>query len=80
MDSRRRFDSDGLGVKELDIEQHAHDTSYLNNRVVESLSWNDISVTVRERETKKPKKILDGIRGYVAAGERSSQHRIEDYC
>jgi hypothetical protein len=56
-------------IIEVDIEQYAHDTSYLNNNVVQSLAWKDVTVTVPDRETKLPKEILGGVNGYVAAGK-----------
>jgi hypothetical protein len=54
---------------EIDIEQCAQDTSYLNNSVVQSLAWSDVTVTVSDRETKLPKQILSAVSGYVAAGK-----------
>ena len=62
-----------IELKEGDIESQAHDTSYLDNRIVKSLAWSDVSVTVRDRETQKPKKILSGVSGHVVAGEASSE-------
>jgi ABC-type multidrug transport system ATPase subunit len=55
--------------KMLDVERQTHDTSYLANEVVKSLSWSDVSVTVRDRDTKKPKQILQHVNGAVEAGE-----------
>lgn len=62
-------DPDWPAIKKIDVERHAHDTSYLDNRDVKCLSWNDVSVTVHDRETKKPRRILSGISGHVVAGE-----------
>ncbi|KAH8650051.1 P-loop containing nucleoside triphosphate hydrolase protein [Xylariales sp. PMI_506] len=62
-------DADYNSSKELDPEQQAHDTSYLSNSIVSSLTWSDITVTVRDRETKGSKKILTDISGHAAAGE-----------
>ena len=81
MDSKGQLDSGWAGVKETDVERHAHDTSYLNNRLLKSLSWNDVSVTVRDRGTKKPRKVLSWISGHVVAGElfskRSSRAAVD---
>jgi hypothetical protein len=64
---------------EVDIEQCAHDTSYLNNSVVQSLAWSDVTVTVSDRETKLPKQILSAVSGYVAAGKsHASCFQIQD--
>lgn len=61
-----------MAVKELDVEREAaHDTSYLENRVVKSLSWSDVSVTVKDRETQRPKKILSDVSGHAVAGMES---------
>jgi hypothetical protein len=57
---------------EVDIEQYAHDTSYLSNNIVQNLSWSNITVTVPERESKIPMEILTAVSGYVAAGKSSS--------
>jgi len=56
-------------IIEVDIEQCAHDTSYLNNSVVQNLAWSDVTVTVPDRETKLPKQILSAVSGYVVAGK-----------
>jgi hypothetical protein len=66
-----------MELKEADIERQAHDTSYLDNSVVKSLAWSDVSVTVRDRETQKPKKILGDVSGHVAAGENSLELNSE---
>jgi hypothetical protein len=64
---------------EVDIEQCAHDTSYLNNSVVQNLAWSDVTVTVPDRETKLPKQILSAVGGYVAAGKsHASCFRIQN--
>ena len=73
MSSKVLPDSDSIGLKETDVERQAHDTSYLDNSVVKSLAWSDVNITVRDRETKKPKRILSDVSGYVVAGEISSK-------
>jgi hypothetical protein len=63
-------ESPDVAAKEVaDIESRAHDTSYLNNSIVKNLAWNNVNVTVKDRQTKKPKKLLSDINGYVEAGE-----------
>jgi hypothetical protein len=57
-------------IIDVDIEQSAHDTSYLNNSVVQNLAWSDVTVTAPDRETKLPKEILSDVNGIVAAGRR----------
>jgi hypothetical protein len=67
MESPPKLES--LPISEVDIERCAHDTSYLNNSVVQSLAWSNVTVTVPDRETKLPKEILSAVNGYVAAGK-----------
>ncbi|KAG5288784.1 ABC transporter [Histoplasma capsulatum G186AR] len=46
-------------------EQHA----FLMNETVHSFSWKGVSVTVKDRETKKPKAILENSNGHANPGE-----------
>jgi hypothetical protein len=55
----------------LDAEKNAGEYSQLINTSVQSFSWKDVTVTVKERNTKQPKDILHGINGFVKAGEQS---------
>ena len=41
----------------------------LVNATVNLLSWDGITVTVRDRETKQPKLLLDHVGGHVNAGK-----------
>ncbi|KAF2870169.1 ATP-binding cassette transporter-like protein [Massariosphaeria phaeospora] len=53
-----------------DVEKEAHfDYAHLSNNVVQDFSWENITVTVKDRETKQPKEILSGVNGLVQAGE-----------
>jgi hypothetical protein len=54
-----------------DIEKDAasQDYAHLMNESVHSISWNNITVTVKDRATKEPLDILSGINGHVEAGE-----------
>ncbi len=64
-------DSDSIGLKYVDVERQAqaHDTSYLENTVVKSLSWSDVNVVVKDKGAQSPKNLLSGVSGHVAAGE-----------
>jgi hypothetical protein len=44
----------------------------LDNRSVRSFAWEDVTVTVKDRETKEPKKILSKVDGCVKAGQTHS--------
>jgi ABC-type multidrug transport system ATPase subunit len=52
-----------------DLELNAVATQHLINDVVESFSWSDMQVVVKDRATKDPLKILAGSSGIVHAGE-----------
>ncbi|KAK8190481.1 ATP-binding cassette transporter-like protein [Phyllosticta capitalensis] len=53
-----------------DVEKGSYgDYAHLNNDTVQSYTWDQVTVTVKDRETKQPKKILDNVSGYVQAGE-----------
>jgi ABC-type multidrug transport system ATPase subunit len=54
-----------------DVEKDAVATGYthLTNETVRSFSWNNVTVTVKDRVTKQPIDILSGINGIVEAGE-----------
>ena len=54
---------------ELDVEQRGQHTSYLDNYIVKHVAWDDLHVSVRDTQTKKPKKILSGVSGLVNAGK-----------
>ncbi|KAF2269694.1 ATP-binding cassette transporter-like protein [Lojkania enalia] len=54
----------------LDVEKDAgHDYAHLTNDSVRSFSWHDVTVTVKDRQTKQPKKLLSSVSGSVQAGE-----------
>jgi hypothetical protein len=54
-----------------DIEKDAAGAGYahLTNETVNSFSWSDVTVTVKDRATKQPLDILSGVNGIVEAGE-----------
>jgi hypothetical protein len=43
----------------------------LTNTAIRSFSWDDVTVTVKDRESKQPKDILSGVNGMVKAGTYS---------
>jgi NAD(P)H-hydrate repair Nnr-like enzyme with NAD(P)H-hydrate epimerase domain len=53
----------------VDIENKAVEEAHLENTTVHNFSWEGITVTVKDRQTKQPKAILDGISGVVRAGK-----------
>jgi hypothetical protein len=52
----------------IDIEKQGVAEHHLRNTTVQSISWRDITVTVKDRETKRPKAILSNVSGIVHAG------------
>ncbi len=57
----------------IDVEQKGVDEAHLRNMTVSHFTWQGVRVTVKDRKTKQPKVILDGIDGAVKAGTRSRQ-------
>ena len=53
----------------VDEEMHREATACLVNDAVESFSWQNLNVTVRDRKTKEPLHILSESAGEVRAGE-----------
>ncbi|KJK85807.1 hypothetical protein H633G_10352, partial [Metarhizium anisopliae BRIP 53284] len=57
-----------VGIK-TDPEQQPVADRHLDNSTVKNITWSGVTVTVKDRETKKPKKIVDDAAGAVQAGE-----------
>ena len=53
---------------EKDLERNTGDYAHLTNSSIRSFGWEAVTVTVKDRSTKKPKAILQGINGVVKAG------------
>ena len=51
-----------------DAEQQADAEAHLLNYTVRSVTWSGVTVTVKDRETKQPKTIVDNVEGFVEAG------------
>ncbi|KAL2260214.1 hypothetical protein VTK26DRAFT_5864 [Humicola hyalothermophila] len=54
---------------DVDIENRAAAESHLLNTTVHHIAWKGVTVTVKDRETKLPKTIVDNAEGIVEAGE-----------
>lgn len=57
------------GTQYKDVEKNATTDDLLRNTTVRSVSWSGVTVTVKDRETKQPKVIVDNAEGYVEAGQ-----------
>ncbi|EXF76561.1 ABC transporter [Colletotrichum fioriniae PJ7] len=54
---------------EHDVEMMGSVDAHLLNTTVQNISWEGTEVTVKDRVTKQPKKIVDHVDGLVEAGE-----------
>lgn len=55
-----------------DVENNAADYADLTNTSIRSFGWEDVTVTVKDRQTKQPKNILSDVNGMVKAGKQIS--------
>ncbi|KAF4341404.1 ABC transporter G family member 11 [Fusarium beomiforme] len=53
----------------MDSEQRPVAEKHLLNTRIKNFAWRNITVTVKDRETKQPKAIVDNVEGIVEAGE-----------
>lgn len=58
---------DSNGLDSPDLEQNEH--QFLMNQAVETFSWTDLTVTVKDRRTKQPRNLIDGSSGFVQQGK-----------
>ncbi len=52
-----------------DSEKGTVDHLQLENTSIQSYSWEQVSVEVKDRKTRQPLKLLNDVSGYVAAGK-----------
>lgn len=53
---------------EKDIEEGGSAEAHLVNTSVKNITWSGVTVTVKDRETKQPRTIVDNVEGIVEAG------------
>ena len=53
----------------VDVENAAVAEAHLRNTTVRNLSWTGVTVTVKDRDTKLPKVIVDNVEGVIEAGK-----------
>lgn len=63
--------SDGLNARDLE-QNDGH--NFLMNNSVQSFSWNDLTVTVKDRRTKQPRNLIENINGSVQQGACRTLH------
>lgn len=56
---------------DIDIERAAAGEAHLRNTTVQNVSWTGITITVKDRETKLPKTLVDNVSGIVQAGPQT---------
>lgn len=59
---------DGSKHFSMDVEQQPVAEKHLLNTTVKNITWRGVTVTVKDRETKEPKAIVDNVEGVVEAG------------
>ncbi|KAI5250470.1 putative ABC transporter [Aureobasidium subglaciale] len=52
-----------------DTERQTRHEQYMSNEVVHTLSWSNITQTVKDRSTKEPKHLVRDVGGQIKAGE-----------
>jgi hypothetical protein len=52
----------------LDLERHVTEDAHLINDSVRSFEWQGVTVTVKDKKTKRPKEILANVDGLVRPG------------
>lgn len=57
------------GPSSPDLERNEH--QFLMNHAVQTFSWTDLTVTVKDRRTKQPRNLIDGSSGLVQQGRSS---------
>ena len=60
---------DARDTSTADVEKNAIDDGSLRNDTVQNFTWQDVTVTIKDRMTKEQKVILAKVDGYVEAGE-----------
>lgn len=68
MSSQTEVSTEGP-YQDQDLEMNHSGNGYLANDSVQSFSWNNLQVTVKDRKTKAPLSILTDSAGIVNAGE-----------
>jgi hypothetical protein len=51
-----------------DLERNESGQFFLRNQTVQEFSWKALTVTIKDRETKGPRNLIDGISGNVQQG------------
>lgn len=62
----------------IDLERNDH--QFLMNNTVQSFTWDNLTVTVKDRRTKKPRNLIEGCSGTAHHGitlQQTVWHRIK---
>jgi hypothetical protein len=60
----------GNSSPDIDAEKNAGEYTQLINTTVQTFGWKNVTVTVKDRNTKQPKDILHDVNGFIKAGEQ----------
>lgn len=66
--SDNEFEGGRAVEDKTDLEMNPVMSAHLTNDTVRNLSWKNVTVTVKDRQTKKPIEILSGASGFAEAG------------
>lgn len=55
-------------IEVVDVERQVHAEAHLVNTTVQNITWRRVTVTVKDKETKLPKAIVENVEGIVEAG------------
>lgn len=61
-------DKEPMDVVNIDIERHAVAEAHLQNTTIRNITWKGVTVTVKDRDTKQLKAIVENVEGIVEAG------------
>lgn len=62
----------------LDTESQNVHGFYMFKKVVQSLSWSKITLTVEDRSTKQSKDLVSSVSGYIKAGKCMATFLMDD--
>ena len=64
-----KMDGEGSVSPSRDLESNNTVNAFLKNSTVRNFSWKDLIVTVKDRETKQMRDLLNSVSGYASQGK-----------
>lgn len=62
------MDGEACSSQSRDLESNNAANVFLKNSTVRNFSWKDLIVTVKDRETKQMRDLLNNVSGYASQG------------